>query len=538
MLISVKLPATQVLQQRLNYQIIVPDSPTQAQRLAASELKKFLKLIYSKPIIFNGKNNKLKFFIGSDNKKQYQNFKKLPVKPSQFGILRQQNSFLLTGYDAPGVKPDKSYRHSAGTCTAVYYFLTKYLGVNFYFPGDNGYAVSKNRPLNFTVDSDIPQPTFTVRGISTGINGYTSVEGIIFFRRLLGNIPFWAKHDLYYLYLYKWKKRFESSHPEYLGLYKGKRYSGKYPYCLPCFSNPAVIKQSAADINAAIKANPHIRTVRIFADCPFQFCQCKKCKSMPERKYIGETKENGEMVYGIIKKIMDEVHKSYPEIQFLTQTKIYTGSGSYFKAPQLIKLGSQITVHHLTRRNRLPNIDYSQEIALTEAWNKNGVKIVLKSYERYPAAKNYPLIKPHLDQNFFKLFAGKVTGTFKSEATKKSSYAFSALGQYLQMKMLFNININLNEATGKFCEFAYPGAEQEMIAFYSEMESLYSKRKQYGTPMLNDIYRADKLAKAMRLLEAAAKKVKPDSQYFTSLLKEFKLFYQQAVAAQEKATTK
>jgi hypothetical protein len=240
------------------------------------------------------------------------------------------------------------------------------------------------------------------------------------------------------------------------------------------------------------------------------------------------------MVYGIVKKVMDAVHKTYPNIQFLTQTKRGTGSGSYFKAPKLIKLGSQCTVEHLTRRTRLANLDYTEDVALAKQWKKSGVKVVLKSYERYPAAKNYPLIKFHRDQQFFKLFTDSAKGALHSEAHKNTPYSFSALGQYLQLKMLFDINIDLDKEIKNFCKFAYPGAEKEMVLFYQEMERLYSKRTHYGVVLIKDIYTEDKLKTAMQLLNKASKKVKKGSIYFDNLYQDFKNFYK--VAQQEGAS--
>ena len=511
---------------RLNYRIIVSQEPTQIELFAAEELKYFLNEIYSEPIVLNGNKTNITFFVGDVNQKV---LSKNDFRDGLFGVFYKDNQLLFTGSDSPDVNPATDFQLCAGTASSVYYFLTKYMGVNFYFPGENGYEFKKNPPLIFNESSDVPEPSFIVRGISVKNSSYTPEENILFFRRLLGNVPYWAKRDYYYYYLNKWKTRFENSHPEYLGLYNGKRSSGKYPYHLPCFSNPAVIKQSVDDILNILNEDPTIKTIRIFADCPLQFCECDNCITMPERKYIGETEENGEMVYGIAKKIIDEVHKFKPDIQLLVQTKLYTNSGSYFKPSKLVTMGSQCTILHLTRRNRMPLFNHTKEVEIAKEWLKDSVTIVLKSYERYPEAKDYPLIKPHLDRDFLRLFLGIATGTTDSEASTKSPYSFSALGQYLQMKMLFDINIDLDKEIVKFCTFAYPGAQNEMVKFYTYMEDIYSKRSEFSKPLLDDVYKFENNTKAMNLLDQAAGKLNSESVYFDQLHNDFLKFHEEAL---------
>ena len=516
-----------VIDKRLNYQIIIPDKPTAVQRFAASELKKFLQKTYTQAIKLNGNTDDVTFIVGTSTKKISIDFTNLPNLENKFGIFRNKNKFLFIGDDFPELNPKSTPRRQAGTLTAVYYFLNKYANVNFYFPGQDGYSLSANQALLFKGTEDIPTPSFEVRSVSMQNQGYTAKESILFLRRSLGNLPYWGRHDFYYMFINKWKKRFKKTHPEYFGLYDGKRVSKKYPYHLPCFSNPAVMKQVVDDIVLKIKANPNIKTVRIFADCPAQFCKCEKCMAMKERRYIEETKKNGEMVYGIVKRIMDEVHKIYPDTQFLTQTKKYTGSGSYFRAPKLIKLGPQCTVEHLTER-ALPNKNHTDDVVLTKRWNENGVKIVLKSYERFSTFKNYPIIKPHLDQKFLKLFEGKTTGTRYSGTKKSVPYSFCALNEYLQFKLLFNIDTDIDAETANFCAFAYPGATKEMLAFYQKMEELFAKLQGRSKPLLGTIYTAEKLTKPMQLLDKAAKKIKPNSKYFQRLYSDFKKFYTKA----------
>ena len=59
-----------------------------------------------------------------------------------------------------------------------------------------------------------------------------------------------------------------------------------------------------------------------------------------------------------------------------------------------------------------------------------------------------------------------------------------ALNQFVQAKLLFDLNTDTDKLIKEFCAFAYPGAEDEMIRFYAEMERLYRDRKDViSTPL-------------------------------------------------------
>ena len=51
---AVTLSAGKVIENRGNYQIVIPDKPSAVQKCAAEELKNFLKEIFTKPVNLNG----------------------------------------------------------------------------------------------------------------------------------------------------------------------------------------------------------------------------------------------------------------------------------------------------------------------------------------------------------------------------------------------------------------------------------------------------------------------------------------------------
>jgi hypothetical protein len=523
LLAAVNVLGGKVFFKNSNYRIIVPLNATKVEKFAATELQKFLGATYDGVITLNGQTSQVTFMIGFPSEAITAGFAGIKPLNDKFGVFRVKTNILFAGDDRKDLDPAENRFYQAGTLSAVYYFLNKYAGVNFYFPGEKGYSVSKNKPLDFKAKSDAPEPTFVVRGFYTMTKEYSSKDMNIFFRRSLCNLPFWSKNDLYYIFMYNWKKRFWKTHPEYFMLRDGKRINARYPWHAPCLSNPDVIRQTAADIVEAINRNPKIEVVRIFCDAPINQCHCPGCKASRERKYCGRDTRVGEEVYGFQKKVMDLVRQAHPEVYLISQTK----GDAYSQPPKLVKMGPRFTMQVLTRYP-LPNANYSSYVKLVKDWNEAGARTILKSYPRYPAFQTYPIMNIKVLQKYLLHFVGLAQGTYNSDLSQGTPYAFCALGQYAQAKMLFDINVDADKLTADFCRFAYPGAEKEMIAFYHEMSDLFDKCKSlWEDPFLN-LYYPGKLKKAMELLDSASEKVKKND-FFKPLYVSFQKFYNKAM---------
>ncbi len=523
------LSAGKVFHQRLNYRIIVQEKSTKVQQFAAEELKKFLDLTYARPMEVNGSTQGIVFMVGFPSEAVMAGFTNLPQMEHRFGIFKRGSTFLLYGYDAPDVDPVETSLYETGTLSAVYYFLTRYAGVNFYFPGEKGYSVTHDKPVLFMDSQDIPKPTFEVRGIRANKSReFSSRDLNVFSRRMLCNRPFWSRFDYYYVYMYRWKKRFWKDHPEYFMMINDKRVAAKYPFHVPCLSNPDVVKQTAADLIAKINADPKIRVIRLFCDAPIELCQCPVCKKLWSKDDVPAIVRVSNAVYGFQKKVMDIVHQTHPDIYFISQTK----GRSYGTPPEKIKMGPKFAVEILTRRPS-PTSDYANSINQAKAWKKAGVRTILKSYPRHPAFKDYPIIAPDFTQNYLRRFVGLTRGAYLTEVQKKA-YSLSALNQYIQAKVLFDIDAHNKRLVAKFCNFAYPGAENEMVAFYREMERLMMNTTEINEDHLMTNYYFDNLVIAKTLLDTAAKKIK-DDYWFKKLYQDFNAFYAKSLAAKPQA---
>lgn len=512
-----------VFQERLNYKIILPENPTAVQKTATVELKKFLSEIYDENIDLNNSKTQVIFYVGQSSESKKAGFSNISDMKMNFGVFRKNRSFLFCGYDDDNVDPYKTTKGYAGTLSAVYYFLNQHLGVSFLFPGDKGYVIIKNKKINFTALKETPVPSFQLRSFSMRTKAFSKDDLTLFFRRMLGNIPYWSTYDLYYIFMYKWKKRFWKTNPEYFMLRDGKRVSEIYPRHIPCLSNPDVVKRTASDLIKELKAKPQIKTIRLFCDAPIYQCQCERCAKSKERSLAKVDSESGEEFYGFQKRVADIIHKSHPDINFYSQTK----GRSYYRPPSLVNLGGKFTIAQLVPRVN-PQSDFDYYVDLAEQWKRHGVRTILKSYPRYDIKtyRDYPIMTPYYTVDYLRRFAGVVEGCNNSELHWKIPYSFSALGQYVQMKSLFDINAPAEKWVRKFCALAYPGTGDTMVEFYRTMDQLYRKRcSTTGDPLL-DAYYPDNLNKPMALLDAASRTIdKTRSMWFDDLYRDFKKFY-------------
>lgn len=517
--------AGQVAVERLNYRIVTPDNPGKIHKLAASELGKILEKTYSEAIKLNGSDAPVVFYVGVSGEAIMSGFTDLPEIYGKFGVFRKTRNILFYGWDDKDIDPERESYGEAGTLLSVYYFLSKYVGTGFYFPGETGYSVTKNKEIKFKAEKEMPRPSYLLRGFSLMTKEYTAQELNIFFRRSLCSIPRWGHKDNYYIYMDNWKKRFWDTHPEYFMMKDGKRISEKYPNHVPCFSNPEVIKQTVADIIEDLNRNPSKTTVRLFCDAPINLCDCEKCKEMEERKYTGEGERACEAVYGFQKKVADLLHQTHPDIYFMTQTK----GTSYYQPPKLVKLGSLFTVEVMTNMHSTKLMDLEAGIKSAIEWRNAGVRTFLMGYPRYDdiPTKNMPVITPQFYSEYLNAFKGLTYGADRTEL-RFNPYSFSALNQFVFARTLFDVDADVDELIKEFCTFAYPGAEKYMRKFYKEMEELYRQRKSVHSDPLSDIYYYDNLEKPMEYLNDAKENLKEKSVFFDKLHDDFTAFYKRS----------
>ncbi len=517
--------ADRVIEERLNYRILIPENATDVEEFAARTLAAELRKIALHPLKLTPEAaGPLELLVGFGETARQSNFpdwKRSGNQSGEFGIIRSGNRILLSGYDDPRVHAETAFGQ-AGTLSSVYWFCGAKAQAHYFAPGANGVKYTVDPVLDVAFGAEWVQPAYRVRGLSLACREFTKQEMAQYYRRMLGNLPDDVRPTVTYHFWKQWPQRFQKAHPEWFGLHGGKRHTGDYPYHFPCLSNPEVFRQIVRDLDEKLAQLPAgSRRVRLFCDAPYARCECADCAQLPAAAYC-QAGDNSEEIYTYINKIAREVRKKYPDTLFLTQTK----NSAYGRLPVTEPPEKNLLIEVLTGRPAV--MDYTPSCELMKTWRDAGVRVLLKSYPRYPAWKNYPIMNPEFLADYFRTFQGVAEGPRQSDLRSNVPFSFCALNCYIQMRALREGDLDAESAVADFCALAYPGAETEMADFYRTMEDLLGKNSVWENPLYGAL-RADRLAEPAALLKAAAAKVQ-DPVWLAPLERDFAEFRKQAQA--------
>ncbi|MFH1476560.1 MAG: DUF4838 domain-containing protein [Verrucomicrobiota bacterium] len=509
---------------RLNYKIVLPEGQTEIQKTAAEELAKFLEKIYDQPIVFNGSDEPLTFFVGVGLDAVMAGFTDIPdmAKDEAFGVFAHERGILLHGYDDATAPFEAIGR--AGTLHAVYYLLTREMGVDFFFQGEAGMALTKNTPLALKQGNAVPVPSFSMRGFSFDTKEFTGAENRAFYHRMLCSQP--RRQNAKSYYFEDWEKRFFETKPEYFAEVDGRRVFHHYHNGNMCYMNPAVVRQAAGDIIEIFNKNPGIKTVRFLSDNNYSPCLCKKCSAAEVRRISNAQEHYSEEYFAFVQRVAEIVFRVHPDCFFICNTK----PNLYDRPPATVKLDRRVIIDYLTRRsdpNAYPDLLKAQ-IALIDEWRKNGNPIYVKDYNRYPHFKDYPLMTHHYTARYLGLLKGHVLGVIRSDMSPNAPFVFSALNNYVQGRLLFDLSEDVDGIVRRFVSYCYPGAETEMIAFYNGMERIWASNSNFSGDPLQTIYCPENLSDPRRLLKEARKKLAGKSVLLDKMEPAFEEFCRQS----------
>ena len=154
--------------------------------------------------------------------------------------------------------------------------------------------------------------------------------------------------------------------------------------------------------------------------------------------------------------------------------------------------------------------DYQSAQPLFQKWKQRGALPTIRLYVRFPKWTNSPTINPHDVAANFRAMKGFALGQRRSDCSgngkhEKIPYAFAALTNYVHVNCLLNADSDPDALIKEFCDFMYPGAGQEVAAFYDWMEKRRKNLASKDNPYLK-CYSYDDLAEPASMLEAASGK--------------------------------
>ena len=534
------LSAQEVFHSQHNYQIVVDRGAGPLERFAAEELKMILNKSFSMPLSVDGKTDGVIFYVGQSEASVQAGFTQVKFKDDEFGVFYRPGSFLLCGFN--DTTNAFSVYGRTGTLSAVYYFAEKYLGTRFFYPGEDGVVIARDPvvkppPAAEKVTPFFSTRSFIFRGLGYG-SGLSSKDVpvrdlILFSRRLLCSRPLWQNCVPYEFS--NWKDRFAQSNLLLLARNGNEPvfadYGGKKHYS-PCVTSDEAAAQAADDIIRLFATRTDVPSVHYYDDVWYVPCECERCQVSPLRilgKASGDVFDPTEEYYDFLKRVGNIVFSAYPDRRLMAHTK----GNRYGKSPpSQTTLDRRIVLSLYVQRQWLCDPEVANSIpGFVRRWQvATGGPVLVHSYTRYPTFFDYPLITPRHFAAYLRSLKGLIQGEFCGDIDPATPYAFSALNAWVQAKLLFDPDRDVDALINEFCALAYPGAEVEMSQFYTEMENAWAATGTQGFKVdpLKIIYNKKNLGKALRWLEVARGRVKSPASFYEKIHTAFYEFYEKA----------
>ncbi len=532
-------------------QIIIPDNPTRAVKIAATELQDYIeKISGAKLPVANEVSSAIpvKIYIGkskytdelklSDEGLKYGAFKMVSGK-DWLALLGHDQDFkareIYIGYEKGRPKhyekwdaltggtwsnPMESDEFSEsvkvssyderGSMNAVYEFLRS-LGVRWYFPGELGEVVPTLKSIALPNVDKTVKPDFQLRHLCIMYNDFRrgSKDYVMWQMRMGVNQRdgFGGGHGLINVH------NRDKSHPEYFALYNGKRATNlAYDQGFPCFSSQGLKDAAEKYIQAVLKIYPEEQILSIApVDGYGTMCECELCKGKATRQR-GWNGMLSDYVWSFMNDVAKEIYKTNPD------KKLSNLAYSVYQLPpeKIDKLSPNMAVILCRWRSEFyDKKTQGQFNKMTEAWLEKLPSKDLYVWDYYLHSRadgpwvGVPVYFPHIIADDLHFLKGKSRGEFieisenwqPKEPTWKPMAA-NHLNVYVTSRFLWDANQDVNALLAEYYEKFYGPAAKEMKAFIEYAEGNWIKANK-------DVAVIDRLFELL----AAAQKAAGDSVY-------------------------
>lgn len=399
-----------------------------------------------------------------------------------------------------------------GTYNAVCAFLRN-LGVRWYFPGEIGEVVPKEKSVPLPKIDETVNPDFPMRRFGYwNIDRYPEVFlwnlrlGVNPGHEMMGNTQ--NCHGSKWVYM---EKEVKESHPEWYALWNGKRATDHSYSGAPCLSNPELFDR-------------HVRFARMIFDergepilsldaCDGYgrgLCQCPLCagKGTPER---GREGAMSDYVWGYVNRLAAELKKTNPD-------RMVSGLSysSYRLPPEKIEtLSDNVALVLCQGRSGF----YDRELrdataAKWKAWLEKMPSKELYIYDYYlhnrpRAYAGIPVFFPHAAAEDLRSLKGKSRGDMievylhpPGKEFPWRALATMHLNIYATARLWWDADLDMDQLLDEYCESFYGPAASKMREFIDHSEANW--------PFMTK--KVEPITKALDLLDEA-QKVAGDTVY-------------------------
>jgi len=481
--------------------IIIAKDDRPAQK-AAKKLQKYLKEItgINIPIKSSYSGQKTKIFISYSNPVKGFSIDTRKLKTQGFIIKSMKNAAILMGKDAEGME------------NSVYFFLRKYCGVRWYFPGKLGTIIPRRQTLAIADNiNDIQNPDFVVRELWVNKK--------------------WGKHNLlgnscprkygHAFLAHVPPEKYWKTNPEYFAEIKGKRQCPAYlnskkrirKWCgwQLCTSNPKVVDIVAENVCKTFAKYPKIKVVGISPNDGGGWCECPKCKALGHGKNSGLTKRLFTYANAVAKKVA----KKYPDKYVLM-----FAYGDYVKVPENLKLEPNIIVYFTYMGACRTSPTNQARLRELEKWGKISSHIWIYEYLMVEGWVHHdpPVLIDTLGWEISYFHKIGVDGFI---AQAGNDWAMNGANYYLSAQLLWDSSLNSQKIMEEYYSLLFGKAASAIQKYHKIKEQAWTegvrsvgKLSQVTDVIYLNIYTDKIIAECRKCFVNAKSLVSPNSKAF------------------------
>jgi len=335
----------------------------------------------------------------------------------------------------------------------VYYFLNKYLGVDWVGPGKLGEVIPVAKSWKMPKKIDITQsPDYIQR--------YWADWKFKHARPLLaGSLRMDFHHALGKIFDVK---KYGKSDPDVYPIVGGKRFiphsNGEHKTSgwQPCMGNPKSQRIAADYIIKGLKKS-RLETVSLSVnDGVGNICECEACRKLDCKDAFKDPLNPviSDRIFRFYVKALELAKKKNPDAKIAVLAYNYTSI-----PPKEVKLNKDIVVF-LTGKNP------------PEAWKKTGASLATYQYtldNAYMTVRHFPNAMAAFLKNLYKLGG---TGLY---AQLEHSWAAGGPRTYVMTHLLWDVNSDVNKLMDDYCRKAYGTAAKPMREYFDHWEAVYER---------------------------------------------------------------
>ena len=527
--------------------IIIPHNAKYAEKLAANELRRFIRQATGVDLPVFIKANGPAIHVGATEALAANGIDASRFEPDEYIVKGTRNAVLVAGRDYPGgpltglnapFDMDSVYNDSlklcafgsSGTLFAAYTFLEQALGIRFYWPGELGTVVPKH-----TANVEIGKiklhrkPAFKYRNIFFGVFSRADEDDVLWYKQLGlgGEAPIQLTHSFRLL------ESIAKENPVFYALLNGKRHRGmgfsasEPQYCL---SNPDFRQKVVKYICSYFDAHPEQRLFLLAPDEGFpRICECEQCQAQLRPK-LGANGIFSYHVWDFINEVAKGVHARHPDCS--------VGGLAYSRysiLPPEIKLHPSVSVIICRQRAFTVCPEYRKALrAHIHAWAKKTRNIYF--WDSYQAIwedpwQNYPVFFPDAMQDDLRFMAKKeccgeyiaaYTQHTKGQRKQIALPGMQHLDIYITSKLYWQPDLDMDKLLNEYYQLFYGPAADDMREFWETARRCWNENGLKNVTSNNgaipqsrptDIFTAEDMSRLEDCLKSAGKKAGKDTNY-------------------------